>query len=92
MANVKIAVNDHLVSTSRPFPVELDSFTKAFDYDASDHLIYQGVAIAGTLKGSVGWKISKLTYAGDNLSDIQWASGDTEMNKVWNSRIGYTYS
>jgi len=55
--------------------------------------LYVGIAEPGTSKSSPYWKIYKLTYDGnDAVTDIQWASGNTNMDKTWNNRANYTYS
>lgn len=65
-------------------------FTMATEYSASKP-IYIGEAEPGTLKASTGWRIKKITYSGDDATDIQWAGGNRNMDKIWDNRTSYTY-
>lgn len=70
-----------------------EEYTSAVEYDGSGNPIYTGFAAPGTAKSASLWKIRKITYdVNGNPTDIQWADGDTQFDKVWNSRATYTYS
>ena len=72
---------------------EENGYTKAFDYDGSNNMIYLGVTLPGTPKASAGWRIAKFTYDGsNNLTDIQYAGGSHKFAYVWNDRVTYSYS
>lgn len=71
-------------------------FTMTFDNSGGSdgkQTIYVGEADPGTLKASARWRIKKFTLdVNDNPTDIQWATGNRNFDKVWNSRTTYTYS
>lgn len=69
-----------------------DNWTTAFDYDASNNPIYIGKAKRGSSKADAVWQIKKLTYAGTNVTDVQYPSGDDSYNQIWNNRASLTYS
>ena len=52
--------------------------------------IYIGKALPGELKSSAVWAIQKVTATGQDLS-ITWADGNSQYNKVWDSRASYSY-
>lgn len=78
--------------TLENFIASSDIYTTAYAYTAGGLIEYQGFAIAGTSKASVGWKIKKFTYSGTNITDIQFANGNSGFNHVWNNYAGYGYS
>jgi hypothetical protein len=53
--------------------------------------MYIGESTPSTEVCDIGWRIKKVTQAGDDIS-IVWANGNTAFDKVWDSRITYTYS
>lgn len=66
--------------------------TKAIEYDSNHNPLYIGEARPNTAKSDAGWRIKKIIYdANNNPIDIQWASGDQNFNKIWNSRGHYAY-
>ena len=68
-------------------------YTKALDYDGSNRLLYQGMAIPGTASSAAAWSIQRYAYdAAGNLTNIQWAGGTNEMRYVWDDRATYSYS
>ena len=69
-----------------------EEFTQAFAYNGSNLVEYQGWARPGTAKTAARWKICKLTYSGNFVTDIQWADGTASFTKVWNDRATYSYS
>jgi hypothetical protein len=70
----------------------LAKLTQAFEYNGDGNPIYIGEASPGSAKGDAKWRIRKLTYSGTNITDIQWADGDTNYNNVWNDRVSLSYS
>lgn len=68
-------------------------YTTKIEYDASNNPIYIGDAVPGTLTSTSVWRIKKLTYdASNNPTDIQWADGNTNFDKIYDNRATYTYS
>ena len=66
---------------------------KQIDSIDDDH-IYIGEALPGTALGASGWRIKYIVFtdvAGDDAS-ITWAEGNDAYDKIWNNRLGYTYS
>ena len=75
------------------FTPEPAGYTVALDYNASGNLIYFGKAAKGTSKAAAAWAIASLSYDADsNLTDIQWAAGNTRFDNVWNDRTSLSYS
>jgi hypothetical protein len=77
----------------RPVATESAShYTTKLTYSGSN-LEYLGKADIGTATTSSGWQIKKFTYDGsNNLTDIQYAEGTDAFDKIWDNRIGYSYS
>uniref|UniRef100_A0A6M3L8X5 Uncharacterized protein n=1 Tax=viral metagenome TaxID=1070528 RepID=A0A6M3L8X5_9ZZZZ len=64
-----------------------------YAYNVSNNVEYIGKAPAGSATSSDTWQITKLTYdISENLTQIQYASGNKKFDKVWDNRAGYTYS
>jgi len=55
-------------------------------------LIYKGEAQPGTATSASHWRISKMFYSGENQTDVKWAEGTNEFNKIWDNRTTYSYS
>ena len=66
--------------------------TKAVESDGNGLPIYVGWAAPGTAKTAASWQIQKLTYSGTVMTDVQWASGNADFDKIWNNRASYSYS
>lgn len=62
------------------------------EYDASNHIIYQGWAQPGQADTDITWRIRKFTYSGDNVTNIQFATGSPAFAFQWTARASYTYS
>jgi hypothetical protein len=61
--------------------------------DSSGKVIYIGYAEPGTAEGSPKWQIRKITYDSNSVpTDILFASGTNEFDKIWTSRALYVYS
>lgn len=70
-----------------------DLYTHAFDYSGGNNVIYKGDAKAGASKASPLWRIAKFTYDGNSqVTDIQWASGTSDFQFIWDNRAGFTYT
>ena len=70
-----------------------NNFTTIIDYDGGTNAIYLGYANPGTATSAPGWQIRKMTYDGnDNPTNVQFASGTSSLDKIWDSRTGYSYS
>lgn len=73
--------------------IDLDRLTTLIAYDASDNPEYIGKARTGSATSSGAWQIMKITYDVDgNPTEIEYASGETEFNKIWDDRASYSYS
>ena len=71
----------------------IPAYTEAFAYvSGTSKVEYHGWAAPGTSKGSLLWAIQKLTYSGDDITDLQWADGVRTFTKEWDERTTYTYS
>lgn len=53
---------------------------------------YVGRSAPGTPTSEAKWRIEKYTYDGNKITDIKWAKGNAEFDKVWNDRATYDYS
>lgn len=71
--------------------MDMPRHTTAFAYDVNNNPAYIGKAEFGAGKGEAKWQIQKMVYAGNNLTDILWADGDTKFDNVWNDRTGLVY-
>ena len=74
-------------------PKEVDSIrhTQKIEYTGANPL-YIGLARPGTLSSAKGWSIRKLTYSGDNVTDIQWAGADAGFVHIYDNRASLSYS
>ena len=66
-------------------------FSKRVDF-IGDTLMYKGEAIAGTPESSPLWRISRIDLANDGDVSETWAEGAANFNKIWTSRLSYSYS
>jgi hypothetical protein len=73
---------------------ELSARTKQrIAYDSSSNPEYIGTAPPNALTSESKWQIKKLTYNANNLvTQIDFAGGTTNFDKVWDNRTTYTYS
>ena len=62
------------------------------DYVGGTSPIYIGEATPGKLTSVAVWRIKKLTYVGGMVTEVKWASGTLEFDKIWDNRATYTYS
>ena len=59
---------------------------------SGSNIEYIGEAQPGTAAADNRWRIKKLTYSGDNVVSMHWASGTEDFDKTWDDRATYTYS
>ena len=59
--------------------------------EVSDTVTYVGYADPGSSTAAGVWQIKRLTEVGPDLI-IDWASGTADFDKIWDNRLGYTYS
>lgn len=64
-------------------------YDKLTDFVGSD-VVYKGEAAPGTLEGATGWRISKITFVGEDITE-KWADGSADFNKTWDDRASYDY-
>ena len=76
--------SDGSISTS----VAGDSLIQRIDYDGGNAPVYLGYAAPGTSSGSASWQLKKLEYDDGMTTAILFGSGNTNFDKVWNSRSG----
>lgn len=72
-----------------------DKFSKRYELDQSDRIVYEGFALPGQgLKDAGVWAVCMYAYTGANTNpDIcYWASGTVLFDKTWSLRATYTYS
>jgi hypothetical protein len=63
------------------------------DYSGGSVAIYVGFAAPGTAEDETEWKVMKLTYnPDDNMTQLDWASGNADYDKKWTDRATYVYS
>ncbi len=65
--------------------------TMAIEYVGSNPL-YIGEALPGTAVATAAWRIKKITWDGNNVTNIEWASGTAKFDKKWSTRTSYVYS
>lgn len=66
-------------------------YSKRVDF-VNDDVVYRGEAAVGTLDTEGFWRIRKITIStldGDIIET--WAGGTALFDKVWDSRLSYTY-
>lgn len=59
---------------------------------SGENPVYVGEAAPGSATSAEAWRIRKLTYSGANLTDVEWADGDTDFNNIWDNRASLSYS
>ena len=94
MAQISTVLNvDGYSSTVRKEVDILTTLTQKIEVDGSGKPIYIGYAEPGTAVTTALWQIKKISYNASGVAtDIQFASGTSEFDKVWNDRAGYSYS
>ena len=72
-----------------PAAGESMSYTKRTDFVGTD-VVYKGEAAPGTAENVSGWRISRITFVGEDIEEL-WAEGTADFNKMWSQRTSYTY-
>lgn len=68
-------------------------YTQKIDYSGTMQPIYIGLTLPGTNSGSAGWQIRKNTFDGNGLiTDVQFASGNAQFDKIWDDRGSAPYA
>jgi hypothetical protein len=80
-----------LVDSNSILKTTPDAYTVKIEY-SGDNPIYVAKASPGSATSAAVWQISKLTYSGSNVTDVQWAGGANTFTNIWDSRAGYSYS
>lgn len=58
-----------------------------------DTRILKGQAQPGTVDASNAWRIQEIVFVGsDEDVEIKWAAGNSNFDKVWDDRLGETYT
>ncbi len=67
-------------------------FATRVDFIGED-LIYKAQAQPGTLDATNAWRIQQIIFVGaEDDVEIRWADGVSDFSKVWDDRLGYTYT
>ena len=74
-----------------PVAVSSLAYTMKLEFNVSGNPIYIGFANPPAGTALPMWAIQKLTWDGDNPTDIQWANGSASFSFIWNSRGSYNY-
>lgn len=72
--------------------VTQDNYTVKIVYLSAGLPQYIGKALPGTASSSAGWQIQKLTYSGDDVTDIKWAGGSLSFTNIFDNYASFTYS
>jgi hypothetical protein len=57
----------------------------------TDEQLYKGEAAPGTSEAASLWRIRRVDIGVDGDVTEKWASGDANFNKIWSSRLSYSY-
>lgn len=68
---------------------EMAAYDKQVDFVGAD-VIYKGEAAPGSTFDQAAWRIVKIQFIGEDVSN-KWANGSAAFDKVWNNRASYTY-
>ena len=66
-------------------------YSKRIDFITQNE-IYRGEAQVGSSENSPLWRIRKIVISGDGDVTETWADGSSDFNKLWTSRLSYTYT
>jgi len=89
--DIKIVVKDITMIVALADEGEAEvAFSKRIDM-IGDTLIYKGEAVPGTLDAAGAWRIRKIEFVAEDVV-ITWASGNENLDKVWDNRLSYIYS
>ena len=65
-------------------------YAKRTDF-VGDDIVYKGEAAPGSAEGSAVWRISKITFVGEDI-DEKWAGGTADFDKIWTDHLSLVYS
>lgn len=65
------------------------AYAKQTDF-VGDDIIYRGEAEAGSTFSSPVWRIKKIIFVGEDVSEI-WADGNTNFDNIWDNRVSLNY-
>jgi hypothetical protein len=89
-ADGSVTVSD--VGIQGPAAEENVPFATRVDF-VGETVIYKGQASPGTVDATNGWRIQQITFVGaDEDVEIRWADGVSDFTKIWDDRLGYTYT
>jgi hypothetical protein len=71
--------------------ITVDGYIQRIAYNASNQVLYLGLAAPGTADASAGWQIRKFTYSETNLVSIDFADGNTKFDNAWDLRGSFSY-
>jgi hypothetical protein len=91
LASVTLSAVNVSISGGAIKPEDNVAFAQRIDV-ISDLLIYRAEAVPGTLDSEAKWRIRRLTIAVDDDVITEWADGAGTFTKVWNDRLGLSYS
>lgn len=69
-----------------------DERRQIFDYEGGNIVIFIGRAHPSTKVTEAAWQIRKFTYATNLITNIEFANGNSNFDKVWNDRADYDYT
>lgn len=72
-----------------PLAGETMPYAKRTD-SIGENLIYKGEAVPGSADGDPVWRISRITIAGDDITE-KWAEGSADFSLSWLARADYNY-
>lgn len=88
----KLKVESSFASGSNAGSVNVYDWTTnlihRIDYEGEFQPIYMGLAQPGANTGSASWQIRKNTISGNMVIAVLFGSGNTNFDKVWDSRSG----
>lgn len=70
-------------------PGETMPYAKRTDF-VGENLIYKGEAVPGSADGDPVWRISRVTIAGDDITE-KWAEGSADFSLSWSAHADYDY-
>jgi hypothetical protein len=74
-------------------PEEEEVYATRVDFDDDNNLLYKGQAAPGSSESSPVWRISKISFVGSDEDVVEeWAGGSASFDKVWDNRLGLSYS
>jgi hypothetical protein len=66
------------------------------DEENGGSLLYIGEADPGVADSAAAWRIRRITFTidgdGDEDSVTEWAGGTADKDKIWDNRLGLSYS